>query len=90
MLAKNIIKSISISTFRNIRYIRDPACKNCLHFRPESENKRNVCLKFGEKNMINGEIVYDYAVTCRRDPMKCSTHGIYFTPKDEESKDASW
>jgi hypothetical protein len=42
----------------------------------------NECSKFGDKNIINGEIKFDYADTCRNDEAKCGKEGRYF---EEES-----
>lgn len=59
-----------------------PTCKKCLYFIPATSDifkrEKSQCLLFGEKNIINGEITFDYAQTCREDTNKCGSEGRYF------------
>lgn len=72
-------------------FIKDlnlPSCINCVHFleyqKSEPYNyaysELGKCSKFGTKNMISGEIKYDFASHCRDDKDKCGQKGIYYTP----------
>jgi len=80
------------STGKN--YIRNkelPICSNCLYFiehknnypyDPIPSNERyGKCKKFGEVNMITGEIEYDLASNCRFNDSKCGKFGSEFTVK---------
>jgi hypothetical protein len=60
-----------------------PSCKNCIYFRPEWYSDEfsgsfAKCEKFGEKNIISGEINYEYADLCRKDESKCGHEATYF------------
>lgn len=68
-----------------------PICVNCLHF---IEGKTNYpydslpnnstngkCKKFGEINVVTGEIDYDFAKYCRKDETKCGKIGTKYTEK---------
>lgn len=65
-----------------IKNINFPSCRNCIHFKPNSNYKftsvLNKCHKFGEKNIITDEITYQYADSCRLDESKCGKEGLYF------------
>jgi len=68
---ENIINNIS------------PICKNCIHYKPDYlytdfTSTFNKCSKFGVKNIINGEINYNYADLVRNDETKCGKLGNYF------------
>jgi len=78
--SKNFIKNIQI-----------PECKHCIHYQPNDFtffcelSPYNKCLKFGEKNIIDGKIEYEIAKNCRKDEEKCGMEGKYFE-KDEFSQ----
>lgn len=58
-----------------------PSCRNCIYYDPKYDNDSsnlNKCNKFGVKNIINDEIAYDYADSCRNDENKCGMRGKYF------------
>jgi hypothetical protein len=65
-----------------IKNINIPSCRNCIHYKPEIytdfDSTLNKCEKFGEKNIINGEIRLDFADSCRNDETKCGHSGKYF------------
>ena len=69
-----------------IKYLNLPSCVNCLHFLEYKKSEPydtyycelGRCSKFGIKNMISGEINYDFASTCRTDKERCGTNGIYY------------
>lgn len=58
-------------------------CKNCVYFKQHSILPFSQCEKFGEKNIISNEIIYDYADTSRKHESKCGIEGKYF----EKDKD---
>jgi len=66
----------------NIENLHIPSCKNCIHFAPSYMNdftsSLNKCKKFGTKDIITDEIVYNYASSCRRDENKCGHEGKFF------------
>ena len=60
-----------------------PSCQNCIYNKPykysnEYTSSLNSCTKFGEKNILSGEIKYDYIDLCRKDKDKCGLEGKYF------------
>lgn len=75
--------------FKFIKNIEYPACDRCFNFANFTPiegttnfeySKIGVCMKFGEKDMINGKIKYDYAIDCRNDVSKCTKIARYFVP----------
>lgn len=74
---------ILVGSEKIIKNFNFPACKNCIHYQPnpiynEYTSLSNVCNNFGEKNIINDEIKYEYANSCRSDESKCGKEGKYF------------
>jgi hypothetical protein len=66
-----------------IRNFYFPSCKNCVFYKPPSDtfsftSTLSKCEKFGEKNILTDEIIYDYADSCRSDEAKCGKEGNYF------------
>lgn len=64
-----------------------PICKNCINFiksYKENDFIFSKCKKFGEKNLITGDIDYQYADICRESKRLCGLEGKYFfyKPKD--------
>jgi hypothetical protein len=59
-----------------------PSCKNCIYHKPAfSDNYASLfskCTKFGNKNIITGEITNNYADSVRNDKKLCGINGIYF------------
>ena len=85
-ISTNLVNLSSI-----IKYIKFPACVDCVHFiklnvteteyNPfDNENKFSKCNKFGTKDIISGKIDYDSTTTCRLDNNKCGIDGKYFHP----------
>ena len=78
-------------TFSSQAFIRNkelPICLNCLHFIKDTNNypydpipTAGKCKKFGEINMITGEIEYDLAINSRLDYNKCGRFGNCFQKK---------
>ena len=66
-----------------------PQCNKCLFYKPYSYPDYSAlgkCMKFGNKDLISGNIDYDYADMCRRDSNKCNSTGIYFIHKPLEKQ----
>ena len=74
-----------------IKNTKSPICSTCLHFikhvnnypyDPISDDKQyGRCKKFGEINLITGEIDYDFAKNSRSDNNKCGNFGSEYTEK---------
>lgn len=68
---------------KNIRNINIPACRNCIHYKPNMYNEftsdKSTCGNFGYKNIITGEIKYDLAHFCRNTQDKCGKEGKLFS-----------
>lgn len=67
---------------RIIKNINLPSCKNCIYYQSKNLNPDfssiNKCEKFGEKDIVNGMIKYEYAESCRENESKCGKEGKYF------------
>jgi hypothetical protein len=69
-----------------VPFIKDsnlPSCINCVHFIKYDQsdkytNDLGKCSQFGKKNIISGEITYDYASLCRIDRDRCGQTGKYY------------
>ena len=86
-----ILKS-AFSTGKNlIRNTKLPICSNCLHFIEHTNNypydpkpsdeQYGRCKKFGEINLVTGEIQYDLAKNCRLNDNKCGKIGLEYINK---------
>lgn len=71
-----------------IRNTELPICSKCLHFIEHTNNypipcnkQYGRCKKFGQTNMITGEIEYDLAKQSRSDDNKCGRFGSEYTKK---------
>lgn len=51
-----------------------PLCKDCKYFIPNV----NHCGKFGETNLITGEVSYEYARIARNNSGKCKEDALHF------------
>jgi len=74
---------MKITPSRIIRNFDFPSCKNCVHYMPSGLNNDftsslNKCKYFGTKDVVTGEIVYDYATSCRYNENLCGNSGKYF------------
>ena len=66
-------------------------CINCIHFIEHKTNypyddlsndkKYGKCKIFGEKNLVTGEIEYNYAFESRKHQTLCGINGKYFVVK---------
>ena len=71
-----------------------PLCINCIYFikdtnnypydPPPNDKQFGRCKIFGEKNMVTGEIEYDYAASSRIREDKCGISGKYFELKTDK------
>ena len=66
-----------------IRNIEAPNCNKCIHMIPSKYSTKfsspySRCKKFGEKNLVSGEIVYYYANNCRKHKDYCGQSGIHY------------
>ena len=91
MRGKKIIdKSLAISNKlyrnQNIKNSEIPLCKNCFYFYPnfEGENiiyEKSLCIKYGNKNIVSGEVSYEFANDMRHSESKCGLNGKNFEDK---------
>ena len=81
LLFFNIIYT-TFSLSSNIKNIEKPACVNCKFYKPENYNTfdstLNKCLKYGEKNIHDGKIYYEFVSMCRRNEEKCGENGLNY------------
>jgi hypothetical protein len=65
-----------------IRNANKPPCIKCKHYVPDPNNafasSTAKCNMFGGKDTHTGTIIYDDAVSVRRDDVRCSDEGKYF------------
>jgi hypothetical protein len=72
---EKFIKNININSCRN--------CVNYLPYKNDFNSELSRCEKFGNKNIINDKINYDFAQFCRDDEEKCGQLGKYY--KEEKN-----
>lgn len=87
MLTKSIIRMQSYSQIIKrhiiIKNEHVKACSNCLFFiKPTSPDIQaslyHRCKKFGEKDIITGEIDHLFALSCRKDKSLCGMEAKHF------------
>lgn len=65
-----------------IRNLDKPACIQCKHYLPDPSDRfvssNAKCKMFGGKDTHTGTILYQDAISVRRDDSRCSTAGTYF------------
>jgi hypothetical protein len=78
-------KSTAIKPTTIIKNSNIPCCKNCIFFEPSVYNSDslNKCNKFGEKNIVTGEITKDFANSCRKQEEKCGFTGKYYIKESD-------
>ena len=70
-----ILFAIASATIKNSQA---PICQNCIHYRSNPFSPSlSKCSQFGDKNIITGEIKYDYADLSRLAEDKCGLQGRY-------------
>jgi len=76
------IYAAAMRLMSNIRNMDYPICKTCIHFlhekRLSGSEEFGRCKLFGEKNILTGEIKYEYAELCRLSNNKCNITGNYY------------
>lgn len=75
--------TITTSSEKIIKNINYPSCRNCVYYKPsffttDYASSTSKCEKFGEKNILTGEITYNYVEIPRKDEFKCGKEGKYF------------
>ena len=84
---KILLSSLSVLSVLSIpeSYIRNvhkPSCIKCKHYVPDPthsfDSSTAKCNMFGGKDTHTGIILYDEAVSVRRDDVRCSDAGKYF------------
>jgi len=75
-MSKEIVKITRKVGEQFIKNINLPICINCAFY--EKQHKSAVCKKFGEKNIITGDIKYMNVLTSRSDTNACGESGTYF------------
>jgi len=65
-----------------------PLCHNCFYFYPVSKEENNniifeksKCLKYGIRNIVSGEVSYNFAHNMRQSESKCGQNGKNFEEK---------
>lgn len=64
-----------IPKIKNMEY---PVCKDCKHFIQKEDITLSRCSFFGEKDVITGEIKYNYADISRFNENLCGINGTYY------------
>lgn len=71
-----------------IKNFRLPVCKQCVYFKSQEEkddpNKisdYNKCMKYGEQNLVTGEIRFQYADYVRKQELQCGATAKHFIQK---------
>lgn len=68
--------------FSTIKNYNKPTCAECKFYKSESYDNYyssfSKCLKYGEKNLKDGNIDYDFSDLCRNDITKCGEDGKEF------------
>jgi hypothetical protein len=72
-----------VNSEKIIKNTNIPSCRNCVHYKPSYYStdftaSYNKCNKFGDKNIVTDEIIFDYADLCRKNEKKCGIEGKYF------------
>jgi hypothetical protein len=61
-----------------------PICFDCIYFAKHRQNiDLSICLKYGNKNIVTGEIKYDSPVLNRSNNKLCGYKGNNFINKEE-------
>jgi hypothetical protein len=63
-----------------IKNLHTPKCITCKQFIPDSLDSSTFskCKKFGKANLVSGEIIYDFADSCREIESKCGQNGTHY------------
>ena len=69
---------VFVNSEKFIKNIDVNPCRNCIYYNSKSNIELSKCKKFGEKNILTGDIEYNSASYCRKDEQKCGEQGKYF------------
>jgi hypothetical protein len=62
-----------------IKNSQAPICQKCVHYRPTLFSPSlSQCSQFGTKDVLTGDITYEYADLLRMDENKCGLEGRYY------------
>lgn len=72
-----------------LRNYNTPICSNCKFYKPaytysDYEQRSGYCKRFGEVNIMDGQITYESIHECRKDERKCGLSGKLY--EDDEWK----
>lgn len=82
----HFLLSTMVGTF--IKDIELPVCKDCKFFIPfENQEQYTLgrCMLFGKKNLVSGEITYEFADVCRISSNKCGHNGTLYKHAEASS-----
>ena len=77
---------------QHIANVQTPTCKDCFYFYPGSlpgHIQSSLCLKYGDKDLVTGEISYKPAYMHRhgfQQPPTCGRMGTGFSKKQEDDE----
>ena len=78
-IISNIIKTNRLQILPQIKYETQPICAKCIHFIPNgSRIDLGKCTMRGEKGLVDGHIVYEYAENMRNNNERCGISGVYY------------
>ena len=78
-IISNIIKGNRLQILPQIKYDNLPICSKCIHFIPNgSRVDLGKCKMRGEKGLVDGHVVYEYAENMRNNNERCGISGLYY------------
>ena len=78
-IISNIIKTNRLQILPQIKYDNLPICSKCIHFIPNgSRIDLGKCKMRGEKGLVDGHVVYEYAENMRNNNERCGISGVYY------------
>jgi hypothetical protein len=78
-IISNIIKGNRLKILPQIKYDNLPICSKCIHFIPNgSRIDLGKCKMRGEKGLVDGYVVYEYAENMRNNNERCGISGLYY------------
>jgi hypothetical protein len=73
-----------MSFFPKIRNLKYPLCKDCRFYKKDEMHPQfSKCMFFGERDLVTGDIIYEFSKLVRMDDLKCGEKGDYFEDKHE-------
>lgn len=69
----------------NVTNLNSHVCINCIHFIKFTHgNQLDKCSYFGNRDLVTGDITYEWASVCRIRESKCGESGKYFYSKHDK------